>query len=1073
MEKLKFKRYSKFVSFLLMAFLMAFSLSAFAQQKSISGVVTDSGNAPIPGVTIVVKGTTVGTITGMDGKYSLMIPSNAQTIIFSYIGMATQEIPIVGKSVINAVMQADVIGIEEVVAVGYATKKAGEVTGSVSTVQSASIQKMQIKNVSDALRGVAGVTVMESNTPGGSATVRVRGLGTINNNDPLWVVDGVPGATVNPNNIESISILKDAAAQAIYGARAANGVVLVTTKAGKKNQKAQLNINLKSGMSQNSNYYRLLNTQEYGEMLWLEAKNTTGATTVSNKLYGTGTSPTLYDYVYPNMGVLGQVDETKYDYMMANEDGSDTYLITRMNKTGTDWLREADRNAKYTDFSMDITGGSDNTIYSFQAAYLDQEGILKWTDFKRYNLQSNITSNVTNWLEIGERLGTTYSENKGYQANNNSESSAISWCYRMPPMIPVKDIAGNYAGTRNIIGNSKNPIWLLDKNQNDISRQFNGSGNIYVKAKIIPGLSVKTLFGANYYSYHSKDIDYVEKAHAERGTYDYLYEYANFSMQWNWTNTVEYNKAIGEHNFSFIFGTEAVNYRYNQEYASRYNYFLKTQDYIQLSTGLSGQTNSGYLTEWSLFSEFGRVNYSLADKYLVEAVVRRDGSSRFAASQRYGVFPAVSLGWRLTNEPFMASTANWLDAFKLRGGWGQTGNDQVGGNYNSYTQFGMSTADSFYGLDGSNSSQGSTGFYQTTFGNEDVKWETTRTINVGFDATVFKNLDVTLDVWQRHTTNMLYAKSIPYVMGQATAPSVNVGEMKNKGFDISIGYKGSALNKELKFNVNLDVSHYKNKIVKLAGTSGEILQGSAFREQVYTRTQSGRAFPEFYGYVVEGIFQTDAEAAAWPTAFGATGTYNKAGHYKYKDLNDDKVINDLDRTYIGSPHPDFTAGLNFNVSYKGFDLYALFYCSYGNDMVNYVRRFTDFVQFAGGRSYDRLYNSWGSPYLKDNTKAKLPMAETDDTKSQVVSSAFIEDASYLRLKNLKLGYDLNRILKTKLRTLQVYGQVSNLFTITKYSGLDPEVNINSSDMTGGSNMGVDQGAWPTPRQFIFGLNIGI
>jgi TonB-linked SusC/RagA family outer membrane protein len=1068
MEKLKSKRYPSGITFLLMAVFMAFSLGAFAQQKSITGVVTESdGNAPMPGVTVVVKGTTTGTITDIDGKYTLQVPANAQTLSFSYIGMLSQDIPIAGKTTINVSMKADVIGLEEVVAVGYATKKAGEVTGSVSTVQSGEIQKMQIKNVSEALRGVAGVTVMESNTPGEGATIRVRGLGTINNNDPLWVVDGVPGATVNPNNIESITILKDAAAQAIYGARAANGVVLVTTKAGKKNQAAQVNLNIKTGISYNSNYYHLLNTQEYGELLWLEAKNTTGATTVTNKIYGTGTKPTLYDYVYPNMGMVGSVDESKYDYFMSGEDGTDTYLITKMNKQGTDWLREADRNAQYKDISLDLSGGSANTNYSFQVGYLDQEGILKWTGYKRYNLQSNITSNVGDWLEVGERLGVTYSEDKGFQANNNSESSAVSWSYRMPPMIPVKDIAGHYAGTRNIMGNAQNPIFLLDTNQNDLFRQFNASGNVYAKAKIIPGLSVKTLFGANYSAYHSKDINYVEKAHAERGTYDYLYEYGRFSMQWNWTNTLEFNKTFGLHNLSVILGTEAVDYRFNEMYATRYDYYLKSNNYIQLSTGLQGQGNSGYLTQWSLFSEFARANYSYADKYLLEAVVRRDGSSRFAKNYQYGVFPAFSLGWRISNEPFMAGTKNWLESMKLRGGWGTTGNDQVGGNYNPYTQFGFSLNDSFYGLNGQNGSQGSVGFYQTTFGNENVKWETTRTTNVGLDATVFKNFDVTLDVWKRRTTNMLYQKAIPQVLGQATAPSVNVGEMMNKGFDIALGYRGSAMNNELKFNVNLDVSHYKNEIVKLAGVSGEVLQGTAYREQIYTRTQSGRAFPEFFGYKVLGIFQTAEEAAAWPKAFGATGTYNKPGHYKYADLNSDGVINDADRTYIGSPHPDFTAGLNLSVTYKGFDLYALFYCSYGNDMVNYVRRFIDFVQFSGGRSYDRLYNSWGSPYLKDNTKAKLPMAETDDTQSQTVSSAFIEDASYLRLKNLKLGYDLNRIIHSKLRTLQIFGQVSNVFTITKYSGLDPEVNI------GGANMGVDQGAWPTPRQILFGVNIGI
>jgi hypothetical protein len=314
---------------------------------------------------------------------------------------------------------------------------------------------------------------------------------------------------------------------------------------------------------------------------------------------------------------------------------------------------------------------------------------------------------------------------------------------------------------------------------------------------------------------------------------------------------------------------------------------------------------------------------------------------------------------------------------------------------------------------------------------------------------------------------MLYPKQIPMVLGRASAPSVNVGEMKNNGFDIQLGYTNSALNGELKYDVSFDVSHYKNEIVKLSDNEDEFLSGSSYREMIYTRSEIGTSFPEFYGYQIEGIFQTQAEADAWPNAFGEDGTYNEPGHYKYKDVNNDGVINSSDRTYIGSPHPDFTAGFNLNVSYKGFNLVARMYSSYGNEMVNYVRRFIDFVQFQGGRSHDRLYNSWGSPYLSDNTKAKLPKAEGNDIDSQQPSTAFIEDASYLRMENLRLGYDLNRLLGDKFRNLQVYGQVSNLFTITKYSGLDPEVN------SGGSNLGIDSGAWPTPRQIVFGVNIGL
>ena len=1062
MEKLKMRWCNNFASCLLTAIIMAFSLSSYAQQRQLSGKVVDDSGSGIPGVTVVVRGTTMGTLTDINGAYNLNIPTDAQTMVYSYIGMVTQEIAVGGQSVINVTLRTDVIGIDEVVAIGYATRRAGEVTGAVSTVRAENIEAMQVVNTSEALRGVPGVTVMESNTPGEGASIRVRGLGTINNNNPLWVVDGVPGGTVHPNNIESISILKDAAAQAIYGARAANGVILVTTKTGRKNQAAQVNVNVKSGISQNSNYFRMLNTQEYGEMLWLEAKNDGRAP--SSSIYGSGATPTIPVYVSP--AGANTVNESLYDFKLTREDGTDTYLIAKTSIPGTDWLREIDRNAQFQDVTLDLSGGSQNTMYSFQAGFLNEEGILKHTGYKRYNLQSNVTSSVSNWLEIGERLGVTFSEDFGYQTDNG-ESSAISWAYRMPPMIPVYDIAGNYSGTRGIMGNAMNPMHVLDSNKEDRRKALNATGTMWLKANLLPGLSARTQFGTNYSANHNRDLGFVERAHAERGLYDALSESASFALQWNWTNTIEYAKTFGDfHNLLVLAGTEAIDYTTNSLGGSRTDFFLPIENYMQLNTGLQGINNSGSRSSWSLFSQFGRVNYNYAEKYMFEGVVRRDGSSRFGGDNKYGVFPAFSAGWRISNEPFMSGTKNWLDQMKIRGGWGTTGNDAVG-NYNSYRNFGLHLNDSFYGMNGQNGSQGSTGFYQTTFGNPDVRWETTRTTNLGVDATIFKNLNVSLDVWQRRTTDMLYPKAIPHVLGQASAPSVNVGEMLNRGFDIDLGYFGSALGGELKYNVNLTISHYRNEIVKLAGIEGEILQGSGFREQFYTRTQKGRAFPEFYGYTVVGIFQDQAEVAAWPKAFGATGTYNKPGRYKYADLNGDGFISELDRSYIGSPHPDFTAGMNINLSYKGFDMVAIFYSSYGNDMVNYTRRFIDFVQFAGGRSYDRLYNSWGSPYLSDNSLAKLPLAESNDTQSQVASTAFIEDASYLRLKNLKIGYDLNRILKMNSRNIQVFGQVSNLFTLTKYSGLDPEVN------TSGANMGIDAGAWPTPRQWLIGVNVGL
>jgi TonB-linked SusC/RagA family outer membrane protein len=637
----------------------------------------------------------------------------------------------------------------------------------------------------------------------------------------------------------------------------------------------------------------------------------------------------------------------------------------------------------------------------------------------------------------------------------------------MQPIVPVYDIMGNFAGTRaSGTGNAGSPMFNLWSNRDDRTKRLIVSGNTYLKLNIMEGLSFRSLVGINYSTNHSKDYSFVEIAEAERGKYDGYSESASFGLQWSWTNTIEYSKLFaGVHDFKLILGSEAIDNMSNNFNASRSEYTFLDADYITLDTGLQGINNGGGNSSYSLFSLFGRFNYTFSDKYMLEGVIRRDGSSRFG-NEKYGIFPAFSVGWRVSEEGFMASTSAWLDELKIRGGWGKTGNDRIG-NYNSYSNFAMSFSSAFYPIDGSNSSAGAVGFRQTTFGNTNVKWEATSTSNIGIDASLFNRLNLTVDLWQRVTSDMLYRKQIPLIEGNITSPMVNIGEMKNSGFDIELGYNGDALNNELRYNFALVFSHYKNELIKLTGTESEFYEGSAYREQRYTRTETGRAFPEFYGYIVDGIFQTQSEVDAAPPAFGPTGDYNKPGHYKYRDVDGNGYVDSNDRVYLGSPHPDFTAGMNFSIMYKGISLSTQLFSSVGNEVINYVRRFTDFVQFQGGRSHDRLYNSWGSPYLSDNSQAKLPMAEVDDTRSQVPSSAFIENGSYLRMKTLRLGYDLNNLLKGKFRNVQVYGQITNLFTLTKYSGLDPEIG------GGGINMGIDSGAWPTPRQFMFGISLGI
>jgi TonB-linked SusC/RagA family outer membrane protein len=423
------------------------------------------------------------------------------------------------------------------------------------------------------------------------------------------------------------------------------------------------------------------------------------------------------------------------------------------------------------------------------------------------------------------------------------------------------------------------------------------------------------------------------------------------------------------------------------------------------------------------------------------------------------------VGWVISKENFLASTASFLNNLKIRAGWGMSGNDEVG-NYNGFSTYGSNSGSSFYSINGSVSSA-TAGFYASALGNPDAKWETTTTTNVGIDVAALQNtLTLTLDVWQRKTKDMLFAIAIPQVVSAASAPSVNIGDMDNNGYDLNLNYQNKALSGELTYSVGLTLSHYKNKIVKISSTETEFINGGDFRQMTYTRATKGTSFPEFYGLIVDGYFQSQAEANAYAPEYG--GTYNLAGHFKFRDVNGDNVVNDNDRVYIGSPHPKFTAGLNADLTYKGFYLSAFFYSSYGNKIANYVSRWIDYTQFTGNRSKDRLYKSWGSPYLANNADAKLPLADVN-TVSQYPSTAFLENGSFLRLKTLQLGYALPKGIsqKLKINKMEIYIQGTNLFTLTKYRGLDPEIS------RGGVNLGVDDGQWPTARQFVIGLRLDI
>jgi TonB-linked SusC/RagA family outer membrane protein len=916
----------------------------------------------------------------------------------------------------------------------------------------------------------SGVNIQNAHTPGGDANINIRGLGTINSNNPLFVIDGVPTnyglSQLNPNEIENITVLKDAASAAIYGSSGANGVIIITTKRGQQG-KTHVSFSARLGVGNATNQYDLLNTKEFGELTWMEAAYEGKPVTAypPHLLYGDGPTPVIPDYINPNRASEGDPSTDPSKYV---SDPANFTPITRANKEGTDWYKEIYRQAVLQEYNLNLSGGTEKGTYAFTVGYLNEDGVLIHTNYDRYSLRSNADAKMNKWLTVGESLGLTYSQHKGNQGDNG-EGTPISQAYRMQPIVPVYDIMGNFAGTKgNGTGNGENPVAILWRDRNDLGSDLRGIGNTYAEVTILKDLRFKSLFGFDYRSYNGRDIFIKNPEFTEAKPTDILTTSNNYTLQWNWANTLNYSRTFADvHKLNVLVGSEAISSAYRDFSATRATFYQTSVDYMYLDAGETSQSNTGNGNDVKTASYFGRLNYAFKEKYLLEATFRRDGSSKFGANNRWGNFPAFSAGWRISEEGFMSSTKGWLSYLKLRAGWGKSGNNQMD-NYNGYTTFFGAPQWTFYGIGGGANSSTS-GFAHLALGNPDAKWETTVTTDVGFDASFLNNtLSTTVDVWVRKTQDMLYQLRIPASFGYLRPPSVNIGDMTNKGFDINIDYKNKALGGDFTYSIGLTVSHYKNEVTKLSDNTSEFINGPDLRQVVYSRATVGTAFPEFYGLIVDGIFQTDQEASDYAPEYG--GSYNRAGHFKFRDIagnpdgTPDGKIDDADRTYIGSPHPKFTSGLNIDLGYKNFTLSTFFYASYGNKMVNVVKRWIDYSQFNGNRSKKARYDSW----TPDNPGASLP-AFDGDNHSQLPSTAFIEDGSFFRCKTMQLSYDIPNNLSTKLGigNLQVYVMGTNLFTITKYEGLDPEVS------SSGMGLGQDNGAWPSVRQFMLGVKLDL
>jgi len=1044
------------------------------QRITVSGRVTDVTGSGIPGVNVVEKGTVNGALTNTDGGYSLTVASSASVLTFSFVGYTTQEVVVGNQTTVNIALAENVSTLDEIVVVGYTTQVRKNLSGSISTVQDDALQvAVPAPSVMSRLQGQAsGVTVSSSNRPGGDAIIRIRGVGTINNSEPLYVIDGVPtgtGNNISSNDIESISILKDAASAAIYGARGANGVIIITTKRGRAGQVANIDFNFRTGMHMSANQYDLLNTNEYAEAVWLSYQNRGVAP--NHAQYGSGASPVIPDYTLPAGKMEGDpaVNPSLYNYP--------DYQIYKANKEGTNWYDEIYQKGVTQEYDISVRGGGNRSTYAFSGNYLNENGLLIHTNFKRYTFRINSDVQVNNWFKAGQSLQAIYINEHG-NLSQNGEGAPISNAYRAQPISPVYDIEGNFAGSRAPeMGNFGNPVADLYRARNNTGTWARALGNFYGEFTIIKGLTAKSLFGYNFGQWNYKGYTIPNFEHSEPNKVNGHNASSNFGLQWNWTNTINYIATFAnDHKINVVLGTEAIESKDENIGASRSQYFSEDPNYMWLNSGEINKDNSGSGSAWSLFSLFGRVNYDYKGKYLVEATLRRDGSSRFGTDNRYGIFPAASVGWTISEENFMEGTRGWLNFLKMRAGWGMSGNDRIG-NYNSYTTYASNKYTAGYALDGSNTGA-ATGFQPSALGNPGVTWETTTTMNVGVDAMLIdNNMTVAFDLWQRNTTDMLFQQPIPNVVGLASPPYINIAEMKNTGFDLELGYRNTGFEGKFRYNLKLTLSHYKNEITKLA-PGVNYIGGTSERQVEYSRAYVGTAYPEFYGYEVEGIFQNASEASSHP-AFGNT-TYNVPGHFKYKNQltidsdgdgvmdESDDVITPADMTFIGNPHPDFTGGLNIDLGYGNFDLNMFFYGSYGNDIINYVTRWIDYGQFNGGLSKNALYKTWGSPYLDNDADATLPMLD-QNSNSQNSNSAFVEDGSFLRFKTLRLGYTLPKgfLNKAQIKNVSLYVQLTNLFTLTKYSGLDPEL------YRSGTGMGLDNGSWPTSKQVMFGISLGL
>ncbi|MBQ6194735.1 MAG: TonB-dependent receptor [Prevotella sp.] len=1001
-------------------FLLASTL-AFAQTEA-SGTIVDNTGEPIIGATIMEKGTSNGTISDIDGNFHLKTASGA-TLVISYIGFETQELP--AQAGMNITMSDNAKELTEVVVTGYQVQRKADLTGAVSVMDMKGPISESDPNMLNSMQGkLAGVDIVTDAAPGGgSSTIRVRGMSTVNACDPLYVIDGVATNenlnSLNSADIESIQVLKDASSASIYGSRAANGVIIITTKKGKDGKMA-INLNYNAALQTVARSYDMLSAAQWGQAYWQACANDGIAPVGAASLYGTGDVPQLVS------------------------------SVNGVNTADTDWQKEVYSAAWTQNLSASISNASEKGSYLLSANYINQNGLMTNTFYKRISARVNSTYNFNKYIRVGENLMIAKWDNRG--ADTNGDRGIPYTAMRQHPAIPVFSAPGVYTDPVAMLGSDiENPVQTLYNmrdNQNSSWRIF---GNGYLEIMPVKGLTLKSNIGVEHVQFLNKTLTRNVRPSDDTANRAVSSGYGQGDT-WTWTNTANYLFDINTlHHFTVLAGTEAIKYTFEDLAATRKDYAFEDKDYMQIGAGSGTMTNGGGKQEWALFSLFGKVDYNFADRYLFSATLRRDQTSRLHKNHNSGIFPAFSGAWRLSEEKFWKKNS-FIDNVKVRLAWGQNGNSAISNNYAAFSTYAYDLGNGAYDLGGTNTSVVS-GIKVATTGNPELKWETTTQTNLGLDAFLFDGaVSLALDYYWKNTKDMITIPPVLSVAGENAAKFMNTGTMKNHGFELNLGYHSPQYG-DFSWDGNFNLSMYRNKLVKL-NDEVSVIGGD-------WRLIEGQPMGVYYGYVNDGIFQTEDQVSNHAIQEG-----KGVGRLIYRDITGDGVVNEADRCIIGDPNPDFAMGLTLTANYKNWSLSAFFSGEFGFDIYNGTRKQLEFMTYGNlytNRSKDAL-----SAWTQNNPSATIPALTTiDDNNETRMSTYFMEDGSYLKCKYIKLSYlfDQSWMKTIGLQAMSIYGQVENVFTMTGYSGLDPEVPLS----TYGAR--VDNGPYPRARTFSVGLNL--